>query len=118
MLHGSIVEPRRASRYIRSSGSVFKTKVFIPKRSLFENNDARRDNLKDVRNELGTLWVIDEGLTPSDRVVVEGLQKVRDGVLVVAKPAPAESSPSGALAQTATAPPAVTPPPAAKPGEK
>jgi len=27
----------------------------------------------------GTLWVIDEGLRPGDRVVVEGLQRLRDG---------------------------------------
>ena len=36
---------------------------------------------------VGTQWVIDEGLKPGERVVVEGLQKVRDGVTVNPKSA-------------------------------
>jgi membrane fusion protein, multidrug efflux system len=36
-----------------------------------------------VGDRLGNLWVIEEGLHPGDRVVVEGTQKVRDGVTVV-----------------------------------
>ena len=36
---------------------------------------------------VGNQWVIDEGLKPGERVVVEGLQKVRDGVTVNPKPA-------------------------------
>jgi membrane fusion protein (multidrug efflux system) len=35
---------------------------------------------------VGTMWVIDEGLKPGEQVVVEGLQKLRDGTLVTAKP--------------------------------
>ena len=35
------------------------------------------------------LWVIEKGLRPGDRVVVEGLQKIRDGLMVQAKPMPA-----------------------------
>jgi membrane fusion protein (multidrug efflux system) len=37
---------------------------------------------------VGTLWVIDEGLKPGDQVVVEGLQKLREGTLVTIRPAP------------------------------
>jgi len=33
------------------------------------------------------LWVIEEGLKPGEKVVVEGLQKVRDGATVSPKPA-------------------------------
>src|ERR1700676_846217 len=36
---------------------------------------------------LGTMWVIDEGLKPGEQVVVEGLQKLKDGTLVTPKPA-------------------------------
>jgi multidrug efflux pump subunit AcrA (membrane-fusion protein) len=36
---------------------------------------------------VGTLWVIDEGLTADDQVVVEGLEKAKDGTRVVPKPA-------------------------------
>jgi membrane fusion protein, multidrug efflux system len=36
---------------------------------------------------VGNQWVIDEGLKPGERVIVEGLQKVRDGVTVNPKSA-------------------------------
>ena len=36
-----------------------------------------------VGDRSGTSWVIAEGLHPGDRVVVEGLQKIREGVTVV-----------------------------------
>lgn len=35
---------------------------------------------------VGNLWVIDEGLSPGERVIVEGVQKVRDGIVVNPKP--------------------------------
>jgi membrane fusion protein (multidrug efflux system) len=35
---------------------------------------------------VGTMWVIDEGLKPGEQVVVEGLQKLKDGTLVTPKP--------------------------------
>src|SRR5882672_12482246 len=35
---------------------------------------------------VGTMWVIDEGLKPGEQVVVEGLQQLREGTLVAAKP--------------------------------
>jgi membrane fusion protein (multidrug efflux system) len=37
--------------------------------------------------KVGTWWVIDDGLTPGDQVVVEGVGKVKDGTPVVPKPA-------------------------------
>jgi RND family efflux transporter MFP subunit len=36
---------------------------------------------------VGTMWVIDEGLKPGEQVVVDGLQKVKEGTLVTPKPA-------------------------------
>jgi membrane fusion protein (multidrug efflux system) len=33
-----------------------------------------------------SLWVIEEGLKPGDQVVVEGLQRIRDGIRVNPKP--------------------------------
>jgi len=35
---------------------------------------------------IGTDWIIDEGLSPGERVVVEGVQKVRQGTRVSPKP--------------------------------
>jgi len=32
------------------------------------------------------LWIVDDGLQPDERVVTEGLQKVKDGIVVRPKP--------------------------------
>src|SRR5712672_1662942 len=37
---------------------------------------------------VGTMWVIDSGLKPGEQVVVEGLQRLKEGTLVTSKPAP------------------------------
>jgi len=39
-----------------------------------------------------SLWLIEDGLQPGDRIVVEGLQRIRDGMTVVPKPAPADGA--------------------------
>ena len=44
----------------------------------------------------GSLWVIEEGLKPGERVIVEGLQRVREGATVAPKTVPAEAAPAGA----------------------
>jgi membrane fusion protein (multidrug efflux system) len=62
----------------------------------------------------GTLQVVTQGLAAGERVVVEGFQKVRPGMVVVAKPAPAElaGSPPAPAAVAAPAPAAAAAPPA------
>ena len=37
--------------------------------------------------KVGTMWVIDQGLNPDDKVIVQGIEKVKDGTSVVPKPA-------------------------------
>ena len=49
-----------------------------------------------VGQRVGSLWVIEEGLKPGERVVSEGLQRIQDGMTVVAKPAPAAAAEPGA----------------------
>ncbi len=46
---------------------------------------------------VGTAWIIEEGLQPGERVIVDGLQKVRDGMVVRASPLPPEpaAAPAG-----------------------
>ena len=46
-----------------------------------------KDNVATIRavkagERVGRLWIIEEGLKPTDTVVVEGTQKVRDGAKV------------------------------------
>jgi membrane fusion protein (multidrug efflux system) len=50
-----------------------------------------------VGERTGPMWIIDEGLKPGERVVVEGVQRVRDGVQVKIQPASgsATASPQG-----------------------
>ena len=55
---------------------------------------------------VGNLWVIDSGLKPGEKVIVEGLQKVKPGVAVSAKTVKLEEAPS----PPASAPPASAPP--------
>ena len=38
-------------------------------------------------DRIGAYWVIEQGLKPSDQVVIEGLQKVQAGTAVTPKPA-------------------------------
>jgi membrane fusion protein (multidrug efflux system) len=51
-----------------------------------------------VGERVGSLWVISEGLKPGEKVVVEGVQKVRTGAPVNAQPwtVPAKSAPVSA----------------------
>lgn len=39
-----------------------------------------------VGEQVDGLWIIDDGLKPGERVVTQGLQKVKDGIVVNAKP--------------------------------
>jgi membrane fusion protein (multidrug efflux system) len=49
------------------------------------------DNKVDIRpvkaaERIDNLWVIDEGLRPGEQVIVEGLQKIRQGSTVTPRP--------------------------------
>jgi membrane fusion protein, multidrug efflux system len=39
-----------------------------------------------VGNRVGSMWIIDEGLNPGERVVAEGTQRVRPDVVVNPRP--------------------------------
>jgi len=77
---GALLVPQRAVQELQSIYSVAVVGA--------DNKVAFR-NVK-VGPREGSLWVITEGLNPGDRVVVEGLQKVREGAVVSPKPMPAE----------------------------
>jgi membrane fusion protein (multidrug efflux system) len=65
----------------------------VPQRAVSELQGAYQVGLVDGENKVhvqpvrvgersGSLWIIEQGLEPGQRVVVEGLQKVRDGAAV------------------------------------
>ncbi|RYD66945.1 MAG: efflux RND transporter periplasmic adaptor subunit, partial [Verrucomicrobiaceae bacterium] len=71
--------------------------LLVPQRAVMELQGLYQiavvgaDNKASIRpvkvgSRIGSMWVIEEGLQPGDRIVVEGVQKVRDGAPVVAKP--------------------------------
>ena len=80
---------------------VKKGALLVPQRAVSELQGAFQvavvgpDNKVEIRPvetgpRVGSLWVIEKGLKPGDRIVVEGAQKVRPGIEVNPKPVPAE----------------------------
>jgi RND family efflux transporter MFP subunit len=67
----------------------------------------------------GNLWILEEGVKPGEKVIVEGVQKVRDGMAVKATVVPAEAvppaAPTPAPAGTPAAPAAASTSPAPEP---
>jgi membrane fusion protein (multidrug efflux system) len=59
------------------------------------DNKVALRNVK-VGQRVDALWVVEEGVKPGDRVVVEGLQRISDGMIVAPKPAPVATTGSGA----------------------
>jgi len=83
-----------------------KGALLVPQRAVQELQNlysvavVSSDNKVQFRNvtvgpRVGSLWVITDGLKPGERVVVEGVQKVRDGAPVTPKDAPPTSAGSG-----------------------
>jgi membrane fusion protein, multidrug efflux system len=80
--------------------AVTKTKekaLLVPQRAVMEMQGSYQivvvnaENKADIRpvkvgERIGTLWIIDQGLNPGERVVVEGLQKVKAGMTVKPEP--------------------------------
>ena len=76
---GALLVPQRAVQELQNLYSVAVVDA--------DNKVAFR-NVK-VGPRVESLWVIEDGLKPGERVVVEGLQRIQDGMTVAAKPAPA-----------------------------
>jgi len=79
-----------------------KSAILIPQRAVQELQGTYNvfvvgnDSVAQIRaiktgNRVGSDWVITDGLEPADKIVVEGLQKVRDGVKV--RPTAAKATP-------------------------
>lgn len=113
---------------VRTITDTTKGALLVPQRAVQELQGSYRiavvgeDNKVTLRvvkpgARIGNLWVIDEGLNAGERVVIEGLQKIRDGAPVNPKPAPAADASQGAATPGASTPPSPAPP-VAKTGEK
>jgi membrane fusion protein, multidrug efflux system len=113
---------------VRTVTDTRKGALLVPQRAVQELQGTYRlavvgpDNKVTLRQvkvgeRVGKLWIIEEGVNPDERVIVEGLQKVRDGAPVIPKPAPTEQSAQVTSSPTA-APPGAAAPATAKAGEK
>jgi membrane fusion protein (multidrug efflux system) len=67
--------------------------LLVPQRALVETQgryqaavvgDGDKVALRSVNpgEQVGDLWIVDDGLAAGERVITEGLQKVRDGMIV------------------------------------
>lgn len=111
---------------VRAVMDVKANALLVPQRAIAELQGSYRlavvggDNKVSMRpvkvgERVGNLWIINEGLSAGERIIIEGVQKVRDGAVVNPKPAPAEGATPGTASAPAASPSAS---PAAKPGEK
>ena len=92
----NILRPGQFAK-VRALMGTEKNALLVPQRAVGELQGSYQvavvdaDNTVKIRNvkvgeRYGDLWVIREGLTPGERVVAEGTQKVGDGVKVMPKP--------------------------------
>ena len=110
---GNVLRPGEYSR-IRAATSVQKDALLVPQRAVqelqgeFELALVGPDNRITFRtvkagDRVGSYWVIEQGLNPTDRVVIEGLQDIKTGQTVDPKPAkmpPLNSGPPTTLGRT------------------
>src|SRR2546428_434930 len=91
---------------VRASPKTYPGALLIPQKAVIELQGSHQvavvgdDNKVNIRpvtvgDRVGRLWIVTEGLKPGERVVVEGLLKVRDGTLVNVKAASAETAKAG-----------------------
>jgi len=95
---GNLLRPGQYAK-VRAVVDERKGALLVPQRAVselqgsFQVGVVKPDGTADVRTvvpgpRFGNLWVIEKGLEAGDQVVVEGLQFVRTGGKVTAKPAP------------------------------
>jgi membrane fusion protein, multidrug efflux system len=93
----SLIRPGQYAK-VRATVETRKGALLVPQRAVQELQGAHQVAVVGAENKVamrtvkagarvGDLWVINEGLKPGERIVVEGLQKVRDGATVNPKPA-------------------------------
>jgi RND family efflux transporter MFP subunit len=80
-LHGALLVPQQAVSELQGSYQV----------AAVDGNDAVTIKPIHVGDQVGSSWVVRDGLNPGERVIVDGVQKVGPGMHV--KPKPARQTP-------------------------
>ena len=116
---GNVLRPGQFAR-VRAQRSVKAGALLVPQRAVMEQQGSYQvavvgaDQKVDIRpvkvgQQVGSLWVIDDGVRPGERVIVEGLQKVRPGMVVTAQPYAALGQAPSATAPASSAIPVSSP---------
>ncbi len=123
---GNVIRPGQFAR-VRARTTVKEGALLVPQRAVtelqgkFQVAVVGADNKVSIRvvkvaERVDSLWVVDDGLKPGERVVAEGLQKVREGATVETRPF-VGATPAGSE-QKQPAPGGSTKPAAGQPGRK
>jgi membrane fusion protein (multidrug efflux system) len=107
---GNLLRPGQFGK-LRAQMSIEKNALLIPQRAITEMQGRYlvavigSDNKVGIRpvkatEKVGSEWIIKEGLKPGERIVAEGIQKVKEGMTVSPKP----FTPGAPAAQGATTP--------------
>lgn len=107
---GDVVRPGQYAK-VRASISTRSGAILVPQRAvqeiqgLFSVAVVKADDTVELRpvkpaERIGGLWVIESGLAAGDRIVVEGLQKVRPGMTVAVEAVTIEDSGAGGAASS------------------
>jgi membrane fusion protein (multidrug efflux system) len=109
---GNLLRPGQYAK-VRAQTSVDRGALLVPQRAVNEQQGGYQvavvgpDDKAEVRNvqvgqRLGSMWVIDRGLHPGERVVVDGFSRAKSGTVVKPQEAPAQAAaavpPNGAAA--------------------
>jgi RND family efflux transporter MFP subunit len=100
---------------IRSATDVRKGALLVPQAAVLETQGQYQvavvgaDNKVAMRmvttgKQVGALRIIEQGVSPGERVIVEGLQKVSDGMEVTPQEAPPEQAPAVSQSSAMQAP--------------
>jgi RND family efflux transporter MFP subunit len=92
---GNVLRPGQYGR-VRVETNMKKGALLLPQSAVAESQGSyqvvvvgsdHKVRMRTVKpgQTVGTMWVIDEGLQPGEQVVVEGLQKLKEGTLVAPK---------------------------------
>ena len=93
---GSILRPGQYGR-VRIQTGMIKVALLVPQSAVRESQGGyqvavlgagNKASFRPVKagEKVGDMWVINEGLTPADQVIIEGVGKIQDGTPVVPKP--------------------------------
>jgi len=88
----SVLRPGQYGRvrfvsYIRPAALLVPQKAITDLQGIYQVAVVGDDNKVSIRavkvgEQTGQMWIVEEGLKPGERVIVEGVQKARDGIVV------------------------------------